>query len=683
MKLSYPLSRKDNQVDNYFGTKVKDPYRWLENDSSPETKVWVESQNKVTFDFLGKIPFREKIRDRITHILNYPKYGAPFRVGEYYFFDKNDGLQNQSVWYIQNGLNGDPEIFLDPNDLAADGTITISPLGASKNNKFLAYAINRSGSDWQEIGVMDIVTNKPLSDKLEWVKFSGVAWYGEGFYYSRYDIPENDKAFSNKNEYHKVYYHKLGESQEHDELIYEDKNNPLRYFGAQTTPDEKFLILYISEGTDGTEIYCKNLITNQKDFTLILKGFDDNAIILNNDGDKLIMLTDADAPNKRIVLIDPLNPTKSAWTELIPEKPELLESASTAGNKIFVTYLKDVTTRAYQYSYTGILDNEILLPALGTAVGFSGNDDDTVLFYTFTSFTYPSTIFKYEIVLGTSELFRTPEVKFNPEDFETKQIFYTSKDGTRVPMFIVHKKGITLDGNRPTLLYGYGGFNVTLTPAFSSSRLVLLENDGVFVMTNLRGGGEYGEKWHEAGMLLNKQNVFDDFIAAAEYLILEKYTSCLKLAMQGGSNGGLLVGAVMTQRPDLFKVAFPQVGVLDMLRYHKFTIGWGWAVEYGSSENQLYFSYLLGYSPLHNLKAGVAYPATMITTADHDDRVVPAHSFKFAAALQEVQIGYNPALIRIDTKAGHGAGKPISKIIDEQTDCWSFMFYAMEIEPSY
>ncbi len=683
MKLNYPVTRQDDQTDNYFGTAVSDPYRWLENDTSSETRKWVEEQNKVTFQYLSAIPYREKIKARLTGMLNYPKYSSPFRAGEYYFFSKNDGLQNQSVIYYQKGLDGEPMVFMDPNKLSADGTVTISMLGFSKDKKFLAYGLNRSGSDWQEIKVMEIASRTELPDKLEWVKFSGASWKGNGFYYSRYDKPVPGLEFSNQNRFHKIYFHRLGDPQEKDELIYEDKEHPLRYYGAQVTEDERFLVIHVSQGTDGTELYCKDLGSGQPEFTLLFKGFDDNASVLNNLGDKLILQTDADAPNQKIVLVDPKNPGKENWKVLVPEKSELLEAAATGGRKLFVSYLKDVTTRVYQYDMNGKPEQEITLPALGTATGFGGNMDDAVIFYTFTSFTYPATIYKYTLASGKSEVFRKSEVKFNPDDYETRQVFYPGKDGTKIPMFLVHKKGLKLDGNNPTLLYGYGGFNISLTPSFSISRLILLENGGVFALANLRGGGEYGEKWHEAGKLLKKQTVFDDFIAAAEYLISEKYTSPARLAIQGGSNGGLLVGACMTQRPELFRVAFPQVGVMDMLRYHKFTVGWGWAVEYGSSDSAQYFPLLYRYSPLHALKQGVDYPATMITTADHDDRVVPAHSFKFAAALQQKNKGTNPTLIRIDTKAGHGAGKPVSKIIEEQTDVWSFLFYNMGVTPSY
>ena len=682
-KLNYPISKKVDQVDDYFGNKVADPYRWLEYDTAQDVKAWVEAENKLTFDYLDKIPFRQKIKERLTDIFNYPKYSSPFRAGAYYFFSKNSGLQNQSVIYYQKGLDGKAEVFLDPNTMSADGTAALSLLGFSKDKKYVAYAINQSGSDWQNIYVMEIATKKLLSDKLEWVKFSGAAWKGNGFYYSRYDAPKNGKELSDKNEFHKIYYHKLGEPQAKDQLIYEDKTKPLRYYGAQTTEDERFLLVYVSEGTDGTELYAKDLSKNETKFTQLVKGFDDNYSVINNNGDRLLVQTDAGAPNQRVVLMDPQHPEMKNWKDIIPEKPELLQSASTGGMKIFASYLKDVATKVYQYDYKGGLEREIELPALGNAYGFGGDTDDDMCFYGFTSFTYPPTIYRYDMKSGKSTVWQKSEVKFNPEDFETKQVFYTSKDGTKVPMFIVYKKGLVLDGNNPTLLYSYGGFNISLQPSFSTSRIILLENGGVFAMANIRGGGEYGEKWHEAGKLLKKQNVFDDFIGAAEYLIKEKYTSSDKLAIQGGSNGGLLVGACMTQRPDLYRVAFPAVGVLDMLRYHKFTVGWGWAVEYGSSDSLVHFNNLYKYSPLHNVKENMNYPATMVTTADHDDRVVPAHSFKFIATLQEKYKGNNPLLIRVDVKAGHGAGKPTSKIIDEQVDIWSFMFYNMGVKPNY
>lgn len=679
--LTYPKTEKVAQTDDYHGTKVDDPYRWLEEDTAANTKDWVVAQNKVTFDFLGKIPYREKIKERLTEIWNYPKYGQPYRVGDYYFFSKNDGLQNQAVTYYQKGLEGTPEVFLDPNALSADGTVTASITGISTDKKYANIRISKSGSDWSEMALMEVASKKIMTkDTLKWVKFSGAAWYKDGFFYSRYPTPAKGKEFSAKSEFQKIYYHKLGTPQDKDQLVYEDNAHPLRYFSAQTTEDERFLILNIAEGTDGSEIWYKNLKTGDKDFKLLFKGFEYNYSVIDNVGDRLLVYHNNGAPNYKVSFVDPKDPAN--MVDFIAEKPEKLENINTAGGKLFASYLKDVNTKVYQYDMTlAQMDREIVLPALGDANGFGGNKDDTFIFYTFTSFTYPPTVYKYDINTGQSVIFRKSEVKFIPDEYETKQVFYPSKDGTKIPMFIVHKKGLKLDGKNPTFLYAYGGFNISLTPSFSVSNIVLLENGGVYALANLRGGGEYGEKWHKNGMLLKKQNVFDDFIAAGEYLIKEGYTSKERLAIAGGSNGGLLVGAAMTQRPDLFKVAFPAVGVMDMLRYHKFTVGWGWVVEYGSADSAQHFKNLLSYSPLHNLKEGVSYPATMVTTADHDDRVVPAHSFKFAATLQEKHKGNNPVIIRIEQKAGHGAGKPTSKIIEEQTDKWSFMFYNMGVEP--
>ncbi len=680
-KINYPKTEKVNQTDDYFGTKVEDPYRWLENDTSEQTKQWVDAQRKVTDDYLSKIPFRKQLAKRIEDLINFPKYSSPMKAGDYTFFYKNDGLQNQSVLYFQKGTD-EPKVFLDPNKLSADGTSALNLMGFSKDDKYVAYSINQSGSDWETMYVMEIASQKTLSDKLEWVKFSGAAWKGNGFYYSRYDAPVKGKEFSNVNEYHKVYYHKLGDSQSNDELIYEDKKHPLLYLSGSVTEDERFLILQTSAGTSGNELFCKDLTVPNSKFNLLFKGFEFDYQVIDNVGDKLLVKTNNAASNQQVVLVDPKNPSKENWKTIIAEKPELIESASTCGKKLFISYLKDVTTHAYQYDLDGKLEHEITLPGLGTAEGFGGKANDNEFYYTYTSFVYPTSIFKYNIITGKSELFRKIDVKFDVNEYESKQVFFTSKDGTKVPMFIVNKKGLKLDGNNPTLLYAYGGFNVTVNPSFSPSRLAFLEQGGVFVLANIRGGGEYGEAWHKAGMLDKKQNVFDDFISAAEYLIKENYTSSEKLAIQGGSNGGLLIGACMTQRPDLYKVCLPAVGVLDMLRYHKFTVGWGWAVEYGSSDSSSQFNYLIKYSPLHNVK-NVNYPATMVTTADHDDRVVPAHSFKFAATLQEKNTSKNPMLIRIDSKAGHGAGKPTAKVIEEQADIYSFIFYEMGIEPKF
>jgi len=677
-QMKYPVTRKDNVVEDYHGTKVADPYRWLEVDTAKEVEAWVKAENAVTEEYLSKIPYRNAIRERLTQLWNYPKFGVPYHEGEYYIFSKNDGLQNQSVLYIQKGLNGTPEVLLDPNKLSKDGTVALQATAFSKKQKYFGYAVSASGSDWQEISVMDVKTKKLLSDKIEYVKFTGISWKGEeGFYYSGYDKPQDEKTkFSAKSEYQKVFYHKIGTPQSQDVLVYEDKEHPLRYVGAGLTEDERFLILSISEGTDGSEVRVKDLKdASQKDFTVVVPGFATNANIVDNVGDKLIVQTNMDAPNYKAVLVDPKNPAPANWKLLIPEQKEPLEGLNTGGGKLFAAYLKDATTKVKQYDLNGKFEHDIALPGLGTTSGFGAKKEDKSFFYSYTSFTTPSAIYKYDIGTGKSELYKQSEVKFDPSLYETEQIFFTSKDGTRVPMFVTHKKGIKKDGNNPVLLYGYGGFNISLTPSFSVANMVFIENGGIYCQVNLRGGAEYGEEWHKGGMLTNKQNVFDDFISAAEYMVKEKYTNPSKIAIRGGSNGGLLVGACMTQRPDLFKVALPAVGVLDMLRFHKFTVGWGWVVEYGSSDDKAQFDYLLKYSPLHNLKAGVEYPATLVTTADHDDRVVPAHSFKFAATLQESQKGNNPVLIRIDAKAGHGAGKPTSKIIDEYTDIWSFVFY--------
>ena len=674
--LSYPKTVQDTTVeDNYFGTVVKDPYRWLEDDTSAATETWVKQQNELTFGYLKAIPFREEIAKRYSELFNYTRYTAPYRLsGNQYLYTKNDGLQNQAVYYIQDGLEGKSEVFLDPNQLSKDGTVTAGLAGLSKDKKYMAIAINRAGSDWQEMEVMEVATKKKMTDQLKWLKFSGASWRGDGFYYSRYDAPADGKALSAKNSGMKVYYHRLGDPQEKDELIYQDPANPLRYYWAQVTEDERFLILSISEGTDGTELWYRDFLQKDAAFKKLFKGFSNNYTVLDNLGDQLLVYHNQDAPNYKVSLVDP---STGKMQDFIAEKSEKLESASIASGKLFLTYLKDACSKVYQYSLpNGKLDFEVKLPGLGTAYGFDGNKDDAVLFYSYTSFTVPNTIYQYNPANGESKIFQQAAVKFNPADYETKQVFVTSTDGAKVPMFITHKKGLKLDGKAPTLLYGYGGFNVSLTPSFSTSNLILLEKGGVYAMANLRGGGEYGEAWHKAGMLDKKQQVFDDFIACGEFLKKEGYTSTEYLAIEGGSNGGLLVGAVMTQQPNFCKVAFPAVGVLDMLRYHKFTVGWGWVVEYGSSEqSKESFDNLYRYSPLHNLKAGVAYPATLITTADHDDRVVPAHSFKFAATLQEKHKGQNPVLIRIENSAGHGAGKPTAKIIEEQADKWSFLFY--------
>lgn len=680
-KITYPRTEAGMQTDDYFGHKISDPYRWLEDDTAKNTEAWVKAQNDVTNKYLAAIPFRNKIKERLTALWNYPKHSAPQKEGDYYLSYKNDGLQNQSVLYVQRGLNGKQEVLLDPNKLSVDGTVALQATELSRKQKYFAYAVSASGSDWQEIYIMDFATKKLLAEKLEYVKFTGISWAGdEGFYYSGYDRPENEATkFSAKTEFQKVYYHKIGTPQAADQLIYEDREHPLRYVGAGLTEDERFLILSISEGTDGSEVKVKDLQDKTtKDFITLIPGFSTNASVVDNVGGKLLVQTNKNAPNYKIVLMDPKLPGGEGKL-IIPEQKEKLESVGTGGGKIFANYLKNACTEVSQYTTEGVLEHKISLPGLGTASGFGAHRKDESFYYTFTSYVYPPTIFRYDIKTGKSELYKKSEVKFNPEEYETKQIFYPSKDGAQVSMFITHKKGLKFDGNNPTLLYGYGGFNISLTPAFSVANMVFLENGGVYCVANLRGGGEYGEDWHKGGMLSNKQNVFNDFIGAAEYLIAQKYTSPARLAIRGGSNGGLLVGACLVQRPELFAVAIPQVGVLDMLRYHKFTVGWGWAVEYGSSDKPEEFDYLLKYSPLHNLKKGTCYPATLVTTADHDDRVVPAHSFKFAATLQDAQGCDKPTLIRIDAKAGHGAGKPTVKLIEEAADIWSFVFYNMGV----
>ncbi len=680
-KFAYPATKKVEHVDTYFGESVADPYRWLEDENSAETAAWVTAENKITFNYLEKIPFRQKLADRLEKLYNYPKYSSPFRRGDYFFFSKNDGLQNQSVLYVQKGLNGTPEVLIDPNKLSEDGTSRLGTFSLSKDGKLAVYGISKGGSDWQEYYVMDIPTKKTQADHLEWVKVSGVAWSGDGFYYSRYPAPEKGKELTSKNENHQVFYHKLGSSQSEDELVYEDKSNPQRFHLVNTTEDQRFALLNVSErgkGKKGNALFYRDLTQADKTFKPIVAEIGDDTFgLITNVGSKFLLYTDKGAPNGKVVLFDPADPTN--WKDVVPEKPEPLDIVNAAGGKLFITYLKDVTTRAYVYSLDGKLENEIQLPGLGSAGGFGGRSDDKFVFYTFTSFNFPPTIYKYDIATMKSSVFRAPQIPgFQANDYETKQVFYNSKDGTRVPMFLVYKKGLKLDGNNPTLLYGYGGFNINTSPGFSSLRMALLEQGVVYASANIRGGGEYGEKWHEAGTKLNKQNVFDDFIAAAEYLIANKYTSSNKLAIQGGSNGGLLVGAVMNQRPELVRVAIPQVGVMDMLRFHKFTIGWNWIADYGSSDNEAEYKAIRAYSPLHNIKPGAKYPATLITTADHDDRVVPAHSFKYAATLQAAQGGDAPVLIRIDTKSGHGASNT-KKAIETTADIYSFLLYNLDV----
>ena len=680
-KINYPQTKKCDTINEYFGHKVADPYQWLEDDNSEETAKWVKAENEITFDYLSKIPFREKIKERLTEIWNYPKFRVPFKKGDNYFFFKNNGLQNQDVLFIQSSLDSEPKVLLDPNTLSTDGTIALSNLGISKNGKMLAYGTSEGGSDWNEIYVMNIETGEKFKDHLEWIKFSGISWFKDGFFYSRYDKPDKGDELKDKNEFHKVYYHKVGDDQSKDKLVYSNNDSPQRNYYAGVTEDEKFLIISESEASSGNTVYIRDLTKKKAKYYKIGDGFDYQYGIVENIGNKLLVITNYDAPKKQLVIIDPKNPAPEKWEIIIPEKEEVLRSIELLGGKIIATYMKDATSKAYIHNMKGEFIEEMKIPGIGTLYGLNGKKDESVAFFGFTSFTFPSTVFKYNIYKNDFEVYKKPNIDFDVDQFETTQIFFESKDGTKVPMFIINKKGIKLDGANPTLLYGYGGFNISLTPSFDVRRLVFIEKGGVFVMVNLRGGGEYGEEWHEAGTKLKKQNVFDDFIGAAEYLIDNKYTSPEKLAIMGGSNGGLLVGAVMNQRPELFKVALPFVGVMDMLRYHKFTIGWAWAGDYGTSEeSEEMFNYLYGYSPLHTIKNDVDYPATLVITADHDDRVVPAHSFKYIATLQEKTLGNNPALIRIETKAGHGAGKPTSKRIAETADVYSFMMYNLGME---
>ena len=674
IKVLYPTTKTEDVKDDYHGKNITDPYRWLENDTATATETWVKEQNTVTAGYLAQIPYRDSIKKRYADLFNYVKLSSPRKVGEYYFYYKNDGLQNQAIIYYQKGSGASPMVFIDPNKLSAKGTASISLLGASRDDKYLAYARQDAGSDWQEIHVREIATNKEMPDVIKWVKFSGASWDDTGFYYSRYPTPDQGTELSKANKYHSVYYHKLGTTQETDTKIYENINEPLMNHNCGVTEDGKYLILYASKGTSGFETTYKK-IEDKGPFKILFKGYENESSIIGNVGDQFIAMTNINSPKNKVISFDVNHPEESNWKVLIPETEHLLSSVSTGGKKLFTEYLENASSKIYQFDYNGMNKKEISLNGLGSVTGFSGKEKDQSLFYLFTSFTDPGSIYEYHIATNTSTPFFQPELKFNPDEYEQKQVWFKSKDGTSVPMFIVHKKGLKLDGENPCYLYAYGGFNISLQPSFSASRLILLENGGVFAMPNLRGGGEFGEEWHKAGMLEKKQNVFDDFIAAAEYLMAEKYTSKGKLAIAGGSNGGLLVGACMTQRPDLFAVAFPAVGVLDMLRYHKFTIGHAWAVEYGSSDKKDQFDFLIKYSPLHNLKPGIQYPSTMITTADHDDRVVPAHSFKFASALQAAHTGDNPVIIRVETDAGHGAGKPTSKIIEEIADMWSFFFY--------
>lgn len=678
-KGQYPATKTIDHVDDYFGTKVSDPYRWLENDTAEDTKEWVIEENKVTQAYLQQIPYREAIKNKLTQLWNYEKYSAPFKEGSYTYFYKNDGLQNQSVLYRQKE-NSEPEIFLDPNKFAADGTTSLSGLEFTKDGSLAAYTISEGGADWNKLIVINALTKKLMDDTLE-VKFSGIAWKGnEGFYYSRYDKPKEGSQLSGMTDQHKLFYHKLGTKQSEDVLIFGGEKTPRRYIGAYVTEDQNFLVISAANATFGNELYFQDLTKKDAPIVPIVTGFETEQQIVYSNKGKLYILTNMHAPNQKLVITDAATPTPEHWKDLIPETKFPL-SVSTCGEKIYAQYIKDAVSQVVQYDLNGKKEKEIELPGLGSAGGFSGKKEEKELYYTFTSYIYPPTIFKYDIATGKSSVYKKSNVQFNANDYESTQVFYTSKDGTKIPMIITHKKGIELNGKNPTLLYGYGGFSVSLTPAFSVSNIVFMENGGVYAVPNLRGGGEYGEDWHNAGTKMKKQNVFDDFIAAAEFLIQDNITSKEYLAISGGSNGGLLIGACMNQRPDLFRVCFPAVGVMDMLRYHKFTAGAGWAYDYGTAEDSKeMFDYLYHYSPVHNVKKGTCYPATMVTTADHDDRVVPAHSFKFAAQLQNAQNCDNPVLIRIESKAGHGAGKPTSKIIEEQADKWSFLFWNMGID---
>lgn len=678
--LTYPETKKGEVVDTYFDTQVADPYRWLEDDMSEETAQWVKTQNKVTFDYLSQISYRDKLKERLTKLMDYEKVSAPFKEGKYTYFYKNDGLQNQYVIYRQVE-GGEPEVFLDPNTFSDDGTTSLAGITFSKDGSLAAYQISEGGSDWRKVIIIDVETKKQIEDTLVDVKFSGLSWVGnEGFYYSSYDKPEGSEL-SAKTDQHKLYFHKLGTKQADDKVVFGGTDaQKHRYVGGYVTEDDKYLLISAAVSTSGNKLFIKDLSKPDSKLETILDHTNSDTQVIENEGSKLYLVTNLDAPNKRIVTVDAAKPTPDNWKDLIPETENVL-NVSTGGGYIFARYMVDAISKVQQYDKSGKLVRDIELPGVGTAGGFGGEKEDKELYYSFTNYKTPGTTFKFNVETGKSEVYRKSGADFDPAQFESKQVFYKSKDGTEVPMILTYKKGLKLDGSNPTILYGYGGFNVSLTPRFSPTRAAWLEQGGIYAVANLRGGGEYGKKWHKAGTQLQKQNVFDDFIAAAEYLIAENYTSSEKLAVNGGSNGGLLVGAVMTQRPELFKVALPAVGVLDMLRYHTFTAGAGWAYDYGTAEqSKEMFEYLKAYSPVHNVKEGVEYPATMVTTGDHDDRVVPAHSFKFAAELQDKQAGANPTLIRIETNAGHGAGAPTSKIIEQYADIYGFTLYNMGVK---
>ncbi len=680
--LVYPQARRSDQVDDYHGTKVADPYRWLEDTDSAETHSWVEAENKLTFGYLEQIPYRQAIRDRLTKLWNYERFTVPHQEGGRYFFQHNNGLQNQNVLLVAESLNAEPRVLLDPNTLSSDGTVALAGDAVSDDGKLMAYALAASGSDWNEWHIRDVDTGKDLPDDLKWVKFSGASWTkdNKGFYYSRYDEPKG-AALREANYFHKLYYHRLGTAQSDDKLIYERPDNKELGFAGNVTDDGHYLVITVWQGTSPkNRLYYKDLTQPDSQVVRLLDDFDAQYIFIDNDGPIFWFQTDLDAPRGRVIAIDTRHPERTNWKTVVPQGADKLQFANVVDNSFFLGYLKDARTEVRVHDLSGALLRNVDLPGIGTAAGFGGKRKDKETFYAFTSFISPTTVYRYDPQATRSVVFRQPKVDFDATRYETKQIFYTSKDGTRVPMFLTYKKGLTLDGENPVLLYAYGGFDIDLTPTFSVPNAVWLEMGGIYAQPNLRGGGEYGEQWHQAGMKLKKQNVFDDFIAAAEWLIANKYTSTPKLAIRGGSNGGLLVGACLTQRPDLFGATLPEVGVMDMLRFHKFTIGWAWTSDYGSSDDPEEFKALYAYSPLHNLKPGTKYPPTLIATSDHDDRVVPGHSFKFAATMQADQAGPAPVLIRIETKAGHGAGKSITKLIDETADTWSFVAHNLNMK---
>lgn len=681
--VTYPDIKKDETIDDYHGTAIQDPYRWLEDDNSKETSDWVTNQNKVTFNYLDQIPYRKAIKNRLKDVWNFERFGTPFKEGGKYYYFKNDGLQNQAVLYEQETLDSPSKIALDPNSFSDDGTTSLGSLSFNKTGDLLAYQISEGGSDWRTIHVKDLNTGETLEDKVNWVKFSAISWFKDGFFYSRYPEPEEGKELSAKNEFHQVYFHKIGTDQAEDILTYSDRANPLQNVYTSTTQDERYLILSVVQSTSGNALYFKDLNKPNAEFIPIWQSFDNDFSVADNDGNNLLVMTNYQAPNNRIISIDTENPEEENWKVVIKEsKNDALQGIKIIGGKIIATYIHNASSKVQLHNLDGVYESDLKLPGIGTVGGFNGKKEDNQAFFSFTSFTRPTTVFSLDMPANKIAVFKAPKIDFKSDDYTTEQVWFKSYDGTKVPMFLTYKKGLKLDGKRPTLLYGYGGFDIPVLPSFRVSNTVLLENGGIYAVANIRGGGEFGKKWHKAGTLENKQNVFNDFISAAEYLIAHNYTTQKKLAIQGGSNGGLLVGACMTQRPDLFQVAFPQVGVLDMLRYHTFTIGWAWATDYGRSDDPEAFKYLIKYSPLHNVKE-TEYPATMVTTADHDDRVVPAHSFKFISELQNKHQGDNPVVIRVETSAGHGAGVPTDKQIQTAADMSSFMFYNMKEDVIY